>query len=322
MTTTLVQDPLPRANRSFTREDLAKAENRINVALFGAHGIPEFWGPLCDLLGIPRSAWLTREVVAGTGNRPDFIVNGMERDQGCIEVELGRQNEQQLGSYRKAYSPVICIVGKRSSLPEHPSLEVVADLARSVAKVLQNTNQPGMAVLDHLAATVEEGLNGFRSRASVQDIPTRLLEFPWFTTIFESLRRLERAGYVKNRPTSSMSLSIQLVGVRCMKATRFALLTQRDPSVIQLPTPGEMDRVLGVELAGVTAAWNDLLKLVMPNWRIHLDGNKRICIPTKEFEPIAEAFAAVFGLLTERILSLHADFTAIDVPDESLGSGG
>ena len=77
MTNTLVPASLARANRSFTREDLLKWENRVNVELFGAHSILEFWEPLCDLLEIPRGAWLTREVVDGTSNRPDFILNGV-----------------------------------------------------------------------------------------------------------------------------------------------------------------------------------------------------------------------------------------------------
>jgi hypothetical protein len=302
MTNTLVPASLARANRSFTREDLLKKENRVNVELFGAHSIPEFWEPLCDLLDIPRCAWLTREVVAGTGNRPDFILNGAGRTQGCIEVELGGLNEQQLGCYRKGYNPVICIVGRRSSLNEHPSLEEVAELASSVAKMLQNTNRPAMTVLDHLAATIGDGLNGFRGHASVQAIPAHLLDLPWLTTAVEPLLRLERAGYLTNRTTSSLSLSLQLERVPCMKGKRLALLTQRDPAVIHLPAPGEMDRVLGGAMAEVTAAWDDLLKLVMPHWRIHLDGNRRISIETKDFEKNAEAFATVFARLAERIL--------------------
>jgi hypothetical protein len=301
MTNTHVPALLVRTNRSFTREDLHKKENRINVELFGAHSIPEFWEPLCDLLDIPRFAWLTREVVAGTGNRPDFILNGVET-QGCIEVELGGLNERQLGCYRNGYNPVICIVGSRSSPREHPSLEEVAELARSVAKMLQNTNRPAMAVLDHLADTIGDGLDGFRDRASVQPIPTHLPDLPWFTTAVEPLLRLERAGFVTNRTSSSLSLSLQLERVPCMKGKRLALLTQRDPSVIYLPAPGEMARVLGGTLAEVTAAWDDLLKLVMPHWRIHLDGNNRVRIETKDFEQNAEAFARVFAQLAERIL--------------------
>jgi len=292
-----------RANRLFTREDLLKKENRVNVALFGAQGIPEFWKPLCCLLGIPPYAWLTREVVAGTNNRPDFILNGMGPTKGCIEVELGGPNEQQLRCYSKGYNPLICIVGRRGGPGELPSLEEVADLARSVAQTLQNTNRPAMEVLNHLAATIDDGLNGFRRHASVQPIPAHLLDLPWLKTVVEPLLRLERAGYVTNRTTSSQSLSLQLERVPCMKGKRLALLTQRDPTVIHLPEPGEMARVLGGTLADVTAAWKDLLELVIPHWGVHADGNKRVRIKTKLLEQNAEAFATVFAQIAERVLA-------------------
>ena len=107
MTNSPVLASLARPNRSFTREDLRKKENRINLELFGAHGIPEFWEPLCKLLRIPQGAWLTREVVAGTSDRPDSILKGVGLTDGCVEVELGRPDEQQLGRYSKRYSPVI-----------------------------------------------------------------------------------------------------------------------------------------------------------------------------------------------------------------------
>jgi hypothetical protein len=244
----------------------------------------------------------TREIVAGTGNRPDFILNGVGRTQGCVEVELGGPNEQQLRCYRKGYDPVICIVGRRSSLREHPSLEEVAELANSVAKLIQNANRPAMAVLDHLAETINDGLNGFRGHASVQPIPAHLFDLPWLATAVEPLLRLERAGYVTNRTTSNLSLSLQLERVSCMKGKRLALLTQRDPATIYLPEAGEMARVFGGAMAQFTAEWNDLLKLVMPNWPTNLDGNRRVRLATKDFAQHAEAFARVFALLAEQIL--------------------
>jgi hypothetical protein len=303
MTNSPVLASLARPNRSFTREDLRKKENRINLELFGAHGIPEFWEPLCKLLGIPQGAWLTREVVAGTGDRPDSILKGVGLTDGCIEVELDRPDEQQLGRYSKRYSPVISIVGRRrGGLREHASLEEVVGLARSVAKKLGDTNRPAVAVLDHLADAIDDALNGSRGHASVQPIPTHMRDLPWLKTVVEPLFRLERAGYVTNRTTSSLSLSLQLERVPCMKGKRLALLTQRDPAVVYLPEPGEMARVLGGAMAEVTAAWDGLFQFVMPQWRIHRDGNKRVRMEIKAFEQNAEAVARVFCLLAELIL--------------------
>jgi hypothetical protein len=87
-----------------------------------------------------------------------------------------------------------------------------------------------------------------------------------------------------------------------MKGKRLALLTQRDPAVIYLPEAREMARVFGGALLEVTSEWDDLLKLVMPHWPTHLDGNRRIRLATEDFAQNAEAFARVFALLAERIL--------------------
>jgi hypothetical protein len=304
-TSTLAPSSLPLDNHSFVREDLLKKENRINVALYGAHAIPEFWEPLCALLGIPPGAWLTRVVIDGTGNRPDFILNAEGRTQGCIEVELSEVDELQCGRYRKLFNPVLCIVGKQSGRREYPSLAEVAKRAKEVAHDLQNTNRPAMSVLDDLAATIVDGLKGFRGRASVQPIPADLLALPWLATAIEPLLRLQGAGYVKNRTWSSRSLSLQLEQVPCMKGKCLALLTQRDAAVILLPAPEEMARVLGGALAEVTAAWDDLLNLVMPHWPTHVDGNNRVHMETKTFKQNAETFARVFALLADRIQAGH-----------------
>lgn len=304
MTNTLIPASHGRPNRSFTREDLKKEENRVNTELFGAHGIPEFWKPFCDLLDISHSAWLTREVVAGTGGRPDFILNGVGPTESCIEVELdGRPDEPQLVRYRKRYFRVICVVGKRDCLGERPSLEEVAVLARSVAKKLEDTNRPAMAVLDHLADAIDDALNGFKGHASVQPIPAHLRDIRWFKTAADPLLHLQRAGYVQNRTTSSLSLSLQLEGVPCLHGKRLALLTQREPTVVHIPGPQEMERVFNGAFEEVTTAWNEMLNDVMPHLRSHLDGNKRICMETKDFEREAERFAEVFGLLAKLILS-------------------
>jgi hypothetical protein len=45
-----------------------------------------------------------------------------------------------------------------------------------------------------------------------------------------------------------------------------------------------MTRVLGGALADVSAAWEDLLQLVMPDWPVHADSNQRVRIEAKVFE--------------------------------------
>jgi hypothetical protein len=297
----------PGGNRSHTQEDLCKMENRVNLTLFGAHGIREFWGPLCRLLGISHLSWLTREVISGRPGRPDFILNGVGPSSGCIEVELGGPNGGQNKRYREelGYEPVICIVGRRDGPHGHTSLEEVADLANAVAIKLQGTNLPAREVLRLLADTIHRSLNEFTSRASVQLIPARLLELPWFAAAFNPLSRLQQAGYLVNRTTSNHSLSLQLERLPCMGGKRLAILTQRDPVAFHLPAPTEMTRVLGEAFADVTAAWEDMLQRVLPNWPVYTDGNRRVRIEAKVFEQNIEAFTLLFTQLADCIVAIR-----------------
>lgn len=245
-------------------------------------------------------------MIAGTGRRPDFILNIVGRTRGCIEVELGGPKNEQLRHYRdEGYDPVVCIVGRRGGSHGHPCLEEVADLARSVSAELDGTNRPAAAVLDLLADTIADGLNGFREHSSVQPIPALLLTLPWFAAVIEPLLRLERANYVVNRTTSSQSLSLQLERVPCMGGKSLALLTHRGSASFSVPVPQEMHRVLGESLADITASWANLLQRIVPNWPVHADGNLRIRIDAEQFERNAEDFAVVFDQLAKRVIGVR-----------------
>jgi hypothetical protein len=81
--------PDPTLPSHFVHEDLSRAENRINVALFGAQAIPEFWSECRGLLGLTSDAYLERVTLRETPARPDFriIQNGIGHK--WLEVELG-----------------------------------------------------------------------------------------------------------------------------------------------------------------------------------------------------------------------------------------
>lgn len=291
------------ANRPHTREDLLKQENRVNMMLYGAHSIREFWEPLSFRLGVPQGSWLTREVIEAKEGRPDFILNGSGLTTGCIEVELGLPESTQLRRYHdEGYDPVICIVGRQGGLHGHVSLEEVATLARSVATRLHTINRPAAEVLTLLAETIRDALDGFRARAVEQPIPAHLLGLPWFVAVIEPLSALRTARYVVNRTISSRSLSLQLERVPCMSGKRLALLTQKNPALFLVPVPEEMARVLGGPMDDVTTAWSDVLSNTLPNWPLFKDGNKRIRIEAKILERNYRAFTAVFAHLAQRVL--------------------
>ncbi len=60
---------------------------------------------------------------------------------------------------------------------------------------------------------------------------------------------------------------------------------------------------LGGALADVTAAWGDLLQLMIPDWPVHADSNQRVRMETKDFEQNAEAFTVSFAQLAGRALA-------------------
>lgn len=73
----------------FVNENLLRAENRINVTLFGAQAIHPFWQRVCERMDFPQGAWLDRVVLAKTSLRPDFLVMHDDQKLCWIEVELG-----------------------------------------------------------------------------------------------------------------------------------------------------------------------------------------------------------------------------------------
>ena len=99
----------------FVREDIAKPENRVNLALFHLQMDDVFHKWFCEKLGLPNSAVIypTENL---SGDRPDFIVKVANKIIGYVEVELGDENKSQLSSYRYKYenatTKIFSITGK------------------------------------------------------------------------------------------------------------------------------------------------------------------------------------------------------------------
>lgn len=102
-------------NDVFVREDIAKPENRLNLALFHLQMDDNFHKWFCDKLGLPTTAVIypTENL---SGDRPDFIVKVANNIIGYIEVELGDENKSQISSYRYKYEDantrIFSITGK------------------------------------------------------------------------------------------------------------------------------------------------------------------------------------------------------------------
>jgi hypothetical protein len=99
----------------FVKEDIAKPENRVNLAIFHLQMISEFHNWFCCKLHISKDSVIfpTENL---NGDRPDFIIKEGDHIHGYIEVELGGENISQLSSYRYKYetekSRIFSITGK------------------------------------------------------------------------------------------------------------------------------------------------------------------------------------------------------------------
>src|SRR5277367_1298196 len=111
--------------RNHTREALARAENRINVLLYAAQGIPQFWAECCTILGLALDAYLRRVILEGRPERPDFLVYDGGVATRWIESELADRDDEQLGNCAKQkLDPpgVISLVGPAVNREGDPSL--------------------------------------------------------------------------------------------------------------------------------------------------------------------------------------------------------
>src|ERR1035437_2697810 len=99
----------------FVKEDIAKPENRVNLAIFHLQMVDEFHNWFCNKLNISNEAIIfpTENL---DGDRPDFIIKEENHIHGYIEVELGGENKFQLSSYRGKYETdkrrIFSITGK------------------------------------------------------------------------------------------------------------------------------------------------------------------------------------------------------------------
>jgi len=300
-------EPPASRSKTFTHENLARPENRINVALFATQAIPGFWSPCCQLLGLSDNAWIKPVVIDGQQLRPDFQVYEHDEPAGWIEVELGGPDNAQIERYKAKLSPsrVISLVGPAANSDRLPSLEKVAELARNAAAEIGATNRPAKEVLLYLAKLIKDNIKSETPQPFPQDIPQRLRELPWFTRAVAPLLDLEREGFVVNRPTNSNSLSLRLKSgpsIRCHGS--FALVTQRDQNYFLVPTPQEMDRIFCEPLKEVVKLWEALLCRIYPCWNAQADLRNRIRIDARTVETHADEFAAVYAALRDRLIPL------------------
>ena len=102
----------PPAPDLFVREDVAKPENRVNLALFSLMLVPSFREWFLKRLKLDPQARVYPPRNQ-PGGRPDFVVVAPDGSVlAWIEVELGGENSAQLSAYRAALAePIKSLIG-------------------------------------------------------------------------------------------------------------------------------------------------------------------------------------------------------------------
>lgn len=171
----------------FVREDIAKPENRINLALFHLQMNEIFHSWFCGKLGLPTSSLIypTKNLA---GDRPDLVIKNSGIILGYIEVELGDENQTQLLAYRKKYQSenrrVYSITGKsyhRSDL----SLEEISEfLGVALSKMTHTQTYLSMLYLKEL---IDAYSGNFQSNTR-SAVSNEMLNTPFVSRLLDALK--------------------------------------------------------------------------------------------------------------------------------------
>ena len=177
----------------FTREDMSKPENRLNVALFGL--MPQDWFREWFLgkLDLPLDSILYPPVNV-EGARPDLKV---ERPDGSteawIEVELGT-NPEQIEDYCERYDESIKSVWGRISDGGDLSLEEILDF---LSKRIGHLPPQTQVNVRHLRKLIDEGLCGHSRPQRRSEVSEKMQADPFVAGMTELLG--DRLKYTTGR---------------------------------------------------------------------------------------------------------------------------
>jgi len=122
----------------FVREDIAKPENRINLAIFHLQMNERFHNWFCGKLSIPASSLIypTKNLA---GDRPDLVIKNNGALLGYIEVELGDENHSQLSAYRQKYQTENCKVYSITGKANHRSALSLHEIGEFLSEMINHT---------------------------------------------------------------------------------------------------------------------------------------------------------------------------------------
>ena len=153
----------------FVNEDISKAENRVNLALFSLMQQDWFRKWILKRLCLPGDAVVYPPTNVHS-RRPDLKVVRDGSEVAMIEVELGT-NPDQAEDYRQQFDSVKTIWGKRKSRSDL-SLEEVAEFLEEPRCLSPQTK----IHVQHLCKLIKEGLSEYSSSGERGNVSEEMLE--------------------------------------------------------------------------------------------------------------------------------------------------
>ena len=173
-------------SRIHINEDLSKAENRVNVALFGL--MPQDWFREWFLgkLDLPLDSVLYPPANEH-GARPDLKVEAPDGStKAWIEVELGT-NPEQIEDYRNRYDePVKRVWGRRGNAGDLSLEEIRGFLSKRVGSLPPQTE----VNVEHLRKLIQSGLDGHSKsggKRTGSQVSVEMLDHPIVVGLKEQL---------------------------------------------------------------------------------------------------------------------------------------
>ena len=168
----------------FTNEDLSKAENRVNVALFGL--MPQDWFRewFLEKLNLPLDSILYPPTNMQDA-RPDLTVEAPDdsKTRAWVEVELGTDPEQ-INRYSRLYQePVKSVLGRDDDGGDLSLEEINEFLGECIGSLPPQTE----VNVTHLRKLIDEGLYGHSRPQKRTEVSEKIRAHPFVVGMVERL---------------------------------------------------------------------------------------------------------------------------------------
>jgi len=171
----------------FVREDIAKPENRVNLALFHFQMDDSFHKWFCAKLNIPETSTIypTENL---SGDRPDYIIRNDDEIIGYVEVELGDENKSQLASYRSKYESDQIKIFSISGKSHHNSDLSLEEISGFLSKQINSFNSEQKKLsAKYLIKLIETYINDIASY-SRNPVSEEVLNRPFVNRLLDALK--------------------------------------------------------------------------------------------------------------------------------------